>query len=308
MSSFTHKKIKTIHIIINPASGRTEPILSIVNAAMKEAGIHWDVSITQEKGDGLKLAKAAAKHGPDIVGVYGGDGTTMEVISGLMGSEMPLAILPGGSANVLANELNIPMDLNEACKLICNGPSKLRTIDVGQYGRHYFIVGMSFGFESDMVKGASRKTKNIFGRFAYVLPAIGALKKITKVRYDLKIDGQEDTVEGVTCIIANTGNIGFTDLSLDRHIDVSDGLLDVVVVRKANLSMLELIVLSVLRGKRPDNVELVKHWQGKDIKVSVSPKQKAECDGEVLETMPGSIKVFPAAIKVLVPREGKKVP
>jgi diacylglycerol kinase (ATP) len=117
MSSFTHKKIKTIHIVINPASGRTEPILSIVNAAMKEAGIHWDVSITKEKGDGLKLAKAAVKQGPDIVGVYGGDGTTMEVISGLMGSEMPLTILPGGSANVLANELNIPMDLKEACKL-----------------------------------------------------------------------------------------------------------------------------------------------------------------------------------------------
>jgi diacylglycerol kinase family enzyme len=58
----------------------------------------------------------------------------------------------------------------------------------------------------------------------------------------------------------------------------------------------------------PVNVELVKHWQGKDIKISVSPKQKAECDGEVLEIMPSRIKVVPAAIKVLVPQEDKKVP
>lgn len=302
MPSSAHKKIETIHIIINPASGRTEPILSIINATMKEVGIHWDISITKEKGDGLQLAKAALKQGPDIVGVYGGDGTIIEVVSGLMGSKTPVAILPGGSANVLANELNIPMDLKEACKLICKGPAKLRTIDVGQYDKHYFIVGISLGFEADMLKGANRKTKNRIGRFAYVLSAIDALKKIKKVRYDLTVDGQEDMVEGLTCMIANTGNVGFTNVSLDRHIDVSDGLLDIVVVRRANLNLFRLIVYSVLKGKRPDDVELVKHWQGKDIKVSASPKQMAQCDGEVLDTMPSHIKVVPAAIKVLVPQ------
>jgi len=301
MSSRMEKKIKNIHIIINPASGRTEPILSIINLAMKEAGVQWDVSITKEKGDGIQLAKAAVRQGADVVGVYGGDGTVMEVISGLMGSVVPLAILPGGSANIMANELNIPKDLKEACKLICEGQALLHTIDVGQFDKHYFIIGVSLGFEAEMVKGTNRKTKNKIGRFAYLLSAIAALKKITKVRYDLTIDGQEDKVEGVTCIIANTGNVGFTDISLDKHIDVSDGLLDVVVVRKANLSLFKLMVLALLRGERPDNVELVKHWQGKDIKISASPKQMVQCDGEVLEKIPSHIKVIPAAITVLVP-------
>ena len=153
-----------------------------------------------------------------------------------------------------------------------------------------------------MVKGANRKSKNRFGRFAYLFSAIASLKQISTVRYDLRIDGQEDTVEGVTCIIANAGNVGFTDVSLDRHIDVSDGLLDIIVVRKANLSLLKLIVLALFRGERPDNVELVKHWQGKDITVSVSPKQMAQYDGEVLENIPSHIKVIPAVIKVLVPQ------
>ena len=301
MSSQTNKKRQHLHIIINPAAGRMEPILPVINAAMKEAGIQWDVSITKERDDGLRLAKAAVKQGADVVGVYGGDGTVMEVINGLMGSEVPLAILPGGSANFMANELNIPKDLKEACKLICEGPAKLRTIDVGQFDKRYFIVGISIGFEADMLKGTSRKTKNRIGMLAYVFPAIAALKKIKTVRYDLKIDGQEDKVEGVTCIIANTGNVGFADVSLDRHIDVSDGLLDIIVVRKANLSLFKLIVLALFRGERRDNVELVKHWQGKDIKVAVSPKQMAQCDGEVLEQIPSHIKVIPAAIKVLVP-------
>ena len=298
MSSPTKKTIGHIHIIINPASGRTEPILSIVNAAMKEAGIQWDVSITKKKDDGIHLAKAAVKQGTDVVVVYGGDGTVMEVISGLLGSEVPLAILPGGSGNVMASELNIPKDLKEACKLVSEGPAKLRAIDVGQFDKRYFAVQLSLGFEAEMMKGTKRATKNTLGRFAYLWSVIAALKTITKVRYDLTVDGQQDTVEGLTCIVANAGHVGFTDVSLDRHIDVSDGLLDVIVVRKANMGLLKLIITALIRGERPDNVEVVKHWQGKDIKVLASPQQMVQCDGEVLETIPSHI-------KVVVPPEGK---
>src|SRR5512143_3024271 len=97
--------VKNIHIIINPAAGKREPALSIINSAMKEAGIKWEASITHQAGDGVRLAKAAAKEGIDALAVYGGDGTLMEASSGLMGSEIPLVILPGGSANVMATEL-----------------------------------------------------------------------------------------------------------------------------------------------------------------------------------------------------------
>jgi len=100
-----NKKIKNIHIIINPASGRSESILPVINASMKEAGITWEASITHRPGDAIQYARAAVKEGVDCLAVYGGDGTLMEAISGLMGSEIPLVILPGGSANVMANEL-----------------------------------------------------------------------------------------------------------------------------------------------------------------------------------------------------------
>ena len=108
---------------------------------------------------------------------------------------------------------------------------------------------------------------------------------------------------GLTCIITNVGNLGFTKISLDKHIDVSDGFLDVVVVRKANLSLLKHIVVTLLKRERPDNTELVVHWQGKDISVSSTPKQTVQCDGEILEEMPLHIKIIPGAIKILVPKE-----
>jgi diacylglycerol kinase (ATP) len=300
------KKIKNIHIIINPAAGEEEAILPIINASMNEAGITWEGFITHQAGDGIKFAKAAVKEGVDALAVYGGDGTLMEAISGLIGSEIPLVILPGGSTNVVATELGIPKDLKEACTLLGHGPLETKTIDVGQFDTRYFITAISLGFGADIVKGAARETKNKFGILAYFLSAAAAFKKTKKAVYHLKIDGQEYKVQGLTCIITNTGNIGFSSTSYDKHIDVSDGFLDVLVVRKANLSMLKHIVVTLLKRERPHNLELVQHWQGKDISVSSTPQQTVQCDGEVLEEMPLHIKIIPGAIKVLVPKEKSK--
>jgi diacylglycerol kinase (ATP) len=301
------KKINTIHIIINPAAGEEEAILPFINASMKEAGITWEAFITHQAGDGIKFAKAAVKKGVDALAVYGGDGTVIEAISGLIGSEIPLIILPGGSANVVATELGIPKDFKEVCTLLVHGPLETKTIDVGQFDERYFITGISFGFGADLVKGADRETKNKIGILAYFLSAAAALKKTKRAVYHLNIDGQEYKLQGLTCIIANTGNLGFTKISLDKHIDISDGFLDVVVLRKANLSLLKHIVVTLLKRERPHNLELVQHWQGKDISVSSTPKQTVQCDGEVLEEMPLHIKIIPGAIKVLVPKEKSKV-
>jgi YegS/Rv2252/BmrU family lipid kinase len=301
------KKIKNIHIIINPAAGKEEAILPVINLSMKEAGIQWEAFITHQAGDGIKFAKAAVKEGVDALAVYGGDGTLMEAISGLIGSEIPLVILPGGSTNVVATELGIPKDLKEACTLLGHGPLETKTIDVGQFDTRYFITGISIGFGADVVKGADRETKNKIGILAYFLSAAAALKKTKKVVYHLKIDGQEYKVKGFTCIITNTGNIGFSNISYDKHIDISDGFLDVVVVRKANLNLFKHIVITLLKRERPYNLKLVQHWQGKEISVSSTPKQTVQCDGEVLKEMPLHIKIIPGAIKVLVPKEKNKV-
>jgi len=206
----------------------------------------------------------------------------------------------------MANELGIPYDLKEACLLMSHGPLETKTIDVGQFDKRYFIIGISLGFGSDMIKGADRKTKNKIGIFAYFLSAAAALKITKKAAYHLKIDGQEHEVQGFTCIITNTGNLGFSHISYDKHIDVSDGLLDVIVVRKANLSLFKLIVVTLIKRERPDNLELVEHWQGKEISVSATPKQTVQCDGEVLKEMPLHIKIIPDAIKVLVPKKVDK--
>ena len=157
------------------------------------------------------------------------------------------------------------------------------------------------------MKGADRKSKNRMGILAYFLSAAAALKITKKVMYHLNIDGQKYELEGLTCIIANVGNLGFTKISLDKHIDVSDGFLDVIIVRKANFNLLKHIAVTLLKRERPHNLELVRHWQGKNISISSTPQQTVQCDGEVLKKMPLHIRIIPGAIKVLVHKEKSKV-
>lgn len=93
---------KSVHVVINPAAGHDEPILNVLNHVFHPAGVVWDISLTQKTGDATHLAAEAAASGVDMVAAYGGDGTQMEVANGLLGSGIPLAILPGGSGNARA--------------------------------------------------------------------------------------------------------------------------------------------------------------------------------------------------------------
>lgn len=158
MSRIPLKKVKKLHIIINPASGKMQPILPIINAVMKETHIDWEILITKKPHDASKFAGKAIKEGVDAVAVYGGDGTVMEAMQAMIGSETPLAILPGGTGNVLANELKISTDLKQACELILKD-SEVRPIDLGKFDEQFFVIRVGLGFEAQMIKGAQRDIK-----------------------------------------------------------------------------------------------------------------------------------------------------
>src|SRR5262249_55305440 len=148
-STLQEIQVKKIHIIINPGSGKMEPVLPVFNEVFKDSGIEWDVSVTKKNGDACELARKFAKTKIDALGVYGGDGTVAEAIRGIVGTDIPIFIFPGGTANVLATELEIPKDLKEACKILTDGNYGIRKLDLGQSGKNIFILRASFGFGSE---------------------------------------------------------------------------------------------------------------------------------------------------------------
>src|SRR5690349_10271394 len=165
---------KHIHVIVNPAAGREEPVLSVLNKIFSVVEVDWDVFITKKAGDARKYAQQAVAEGVDAVGVYGGDGTVMEAASGLIGTNTPLAIFPGGTANVTSIELGIPSKLDEAVTLVCSTARDYRWMDMGKLGDLLFLGHVGIGLEANMHETADRPMKDQLGFLAYPIAALRA--------------------------------------------------------------------------------------------------------------------------------------
>jgi len=304
---------KRIQIIVNPAAGQNTPMLATFNEVFRPLNVDWDVSITKKAGDAREQARLAVQQGVDVVAAYGGDGTVTEVASGLLGSDVPLAILPGGTGNVTSIELGIPTDLGAACMLAAGHNSQVTTIDCGELNEHLFLLRLSVGLEAEMVENASREAKTRYGVFAYLWSALQNLRQPEVSQFQLTLDGREVVTEGVTCIIANSGNLGLSGVKLLPTVAIDDGLLDVIVLQQASLTALFEIMGNVLRlretplldaTEQPLNTDLsqsLQVWQAKEITLVTTPLRTIQADGEIMGQGPIRCRVLPHALKVLTP-------
>lgn len=295
----TTSPLKHIHVIINPAAGQNEPILNVLSAVLQPADIKWDVFVTNAAGDARQYAQNAVAVGVDAVAVYGGDGTVAEAASGLIGSNMPLAILPGGTANAMAIELGIPATLADAATLLCDATHSIRLVDMGMVGDKTFLGHVAIGLEADMHETADRAMKDRLGFLAYPIAALQALTDRPVSRYTLTLDDEIVEMDVLDCMVTNLGSIGILGATIADNVSVSDGLLDVILIRKADIASLGELIGSVTG--LTDKTKLLPHWQVRNASITADPPQKITADGELLGTTPVDIKVLPNAIRVIVP-------
>ncbi|MEM6278615.1 MAG: diacylglycerol kinase family protein [Verrucomicrobiota bacterium] len=307
----TQDKPSSVMVVVNPAPSRRIPLLAILNQAFRDAGIHWDISITHGTGDGCRLAKEAAEKGFEVVAVYGGDGTVMEVASGLVGTNVPLLILGGGTGNLVASELRLPNDLERACDLICGDTYRTKHIDVGMMGEKPFLLRIGCGIEVGVVQEATRELKDQFGKWAYVFAAIKMLQEVPEADYEIVLDGNE-TVQssGVACVVANAGTVGVGRLTLAPSVDVNDGKLDVFLLRKATIEGIvqlarKMMGLDRLRKSEQDDANLdasnlITHWSVTSVDIKTDPIIDIQVDGDVAASTPQEIKALPDALRVVV--------
>jgi YegS/Rv2252/BmrU family lipid kinase len=295
---------KKVHIVINPASGQPQPILNQINDVFYPAGVEWDVSLTQKSGDATRYARQAIADGAEIVGAYGGDGTVMEVAQAVQGGQVPMAILPGGTANLMSVELGIPKDLTQAAQIMVDPDSIIRFVDMGQVGEKSFMLRVGIGFAGEKVKIADRELKDKWGILAYSIAGLKALETSPVAHYQIVVDGVEYETDGKTCLIDNAGNMGMQGVTVAKSVSVSDGLLDVIVVRDASVGSLVAVGDQIL-GRKP-NPDDVKHWQGREITIECDPPQTVQGDGEIWDPTPVSAKVLPGVLPVLTTPEKQK--
>jgi diacylglycerol kinase (ATP) len=295
--------LKKMQVIINPAAGVGRPILQALNSGLKDSGIEWDVSITHKAGDAKRLAKKAVEDGADVVGVHGGDGSVMEIASALRGTSTPMAIFPGGTANVMSVELGIPStDIETSIDFVANGNYTTRRIDMGRVNDRLFLLRIGIGLEADMMKSADQEIKNRFGMLAYAFSAVNEMRNLTPTLYRVRVDGELHEVEGISCMIANSGNVAIGGLTLSKKIDISDGALDVVIFRRADFAAMITLSAAVVspNAEATDSPQL-EHYQGREIVVEADPPQTISIDGEVIEPTPLTASILPGAVNVIVP-------
>jgi YegS/Rv2252/BmrU family lipid kinase len=283
-----------IHVVVNPVSGKDQPILNVINAVFYNYGIDWDISITQKFGDATKFARQAALAGYDLVAGYGGDGTQHEIANGVMGTGVPMAALPGGTGNGFGNELGIPTDLRPAVEMLCTSYNQ-RKIDIAELEEGYFVQRLFTGIEPD--EQTSREDKNKYGTFAYLVRDIKRLSEIQDIQYRLKIDGEDIEIMGYKCYVVNSATAG-TGLSISKNFAVDDGYLDVFMLSRDPQSSGAALDRFFSRDTEKANMY---YWRGKDIEIDAETDQPVWTDGEFTGRTPVRMKVIPAGLTVAVP-------
>jgi diacylglycerol kinase (ATP) len=294
-------RFKKVEVIINPAAGNNEPMLNLINDAFKDQPFDWDVSITKRNGDGARHAKNAVRRGCDLVVAYGGDGTLLDVVSGMVGAKVPLALLPGGTANALCDEMGVPQSTVEALKVVTDEHSKVRAIDVGKVGKRHFMLRIGSGLIGAYSTAVDRDLKDRYGLFAYFIGTVRAVAQPQVTHYRLQIDDQKIELDALAILITNGNSTGGgSGVNLSPYVKIDDGLLDVFAL-KGELSSLVGMVGNVVHIERL--AQSADHWQGRTIKVSGSPKIAFYADGEeeAVGKTPITATLLPEAVNILVP-------
>ena len=219
---------RKIFIILNPASGvlPADVVEDKIRVVLGESGISYKIYETTGQEDLKRVVQRSIQAGYDLVVAAGGDGTISGVANGLVGETVPLAILPKGTGNVLARNLDIPLQIEAAIQLLV-GPSQVRSIDVMQVEDRFYTLGISAGIGSLTMSETPREIKRRLGMVAYFMTGFRELWGVTSHKFEVEIDGVRFKFRATSVYVANCGSIGFKTTRLDPSIELDDGKMNV---------------------------------------------------------------------------------
>ena len=218
-----------IHFIINPISGKGNH-----NIGKTELEKHFpkekfkiEVDYSNYKKHAISLTKKAIECNPNYIVACGGDGTINEVASCLINTKIKLGIIPVGSGNGLASNLNIPKEIEKASEIIRNG--NIQTIDVGQVNEHYFFSNMGIGIDAHIIK--KYETYNRRTLVAYLKASILSSFQFKPIQTILAFNNQIINSSSFLLFVSNSNEMGY-GMSLTPKASLQDGWLDLVIVPK----------------------------------------------------------------------------
>jgi len=294
-------------LIANPASGEggIADKIAYVREYFARQGQAVDVRLTEGAGHATELARSACEDYDVIIG-GGGDGTVNELLNGMKDGGRTLAILPWGTGNVFAHEMNLPEGLRAACRLILKGSSA--RLDLGLCGGRRFLLMAGAGLDAYALRRLEdARVKRRLGLLAYAFAALRGFARYHYPEIEIELaDGRRD--RGSFVIASNTSRYG-SFFSFTPRANPLDGLLDVFVFKETGrwntlrLALLYFLSFALAGKRRPRPFGLLRYRVYRTKRVSLESRKpvQMQLDGDLYAELPQVISVLPEAIDIILP-------
>lgn len=291
--------MKKVKFIYNPFSGEaviTKNLDTIIGKYQTKGYtiVPFRISTEQNLEDAFLDIDSSYHH---ILGA-GGDGTINQIINIMKKKnlDIPLAILPVGTANDFAKYIGMPADIGSACDKILAG--KIQEIDLGKANNKYFINVFSFGLFTDVSHKTPTHLKNTIGKLAYYLNGIKELPSFKKL--DIKVTSDEFFYEGNALIFFTFNGRTAGNINISYKSEINDGLLDVIIVKGENIRSTLSSLLAFLKLEHLEKPKDIIHFTTSDFTVEYSDSSlESDIDGEVGPTSPIHISCIENGLKMI---------
>lgn len=289
--------MKKVRFIYNPYSGEN----LILHELDKVVKIHQNKGyqiepyrIEREKD--ISEAFDIIDNTYEYVLIAGGDGTVDSVVNAMKSKEidLPIAVLPVGTANDFAMFLGMPQDVSEACeKILTTSPTP---IDLGQINEKYFVNVASSGLFTDVSQKTDVNLKNTIGKLAYYLKGIEEIPNFRKLK--VKLTSKEMNYDGDMYLILVFNGQTAGSFKLANRADLTDGMLDVIMIKAVPIRETLPLFIKILKGEHLDSDKII-YFKTNDIVVESKEDIVTDIDGEKGPDFPLNIKCIKGGIKVL---------
>lgn len=291
--------MKKVKFIYNPFSGEaviTKNLDTIIGKYQAKGYtiVPFRISTEQSLEDAFLDIDSSYHH---ILGA-GGDGTINQIINIMKKKnlDIPLAILPVGTANDFAKYIGMPADIGSACDKILAG--KIQEIDLGKANDKYFINVFSFGLFTDVSHKTPTHLKNTIGKLAYYLNGIKELPSFKKL--DIKVTSDEFFYEGNALIFFTFNGRTAGNINISYKSEINDGLLDVIIVKGENIRSTLSSLLAFLKLEHLEKPKDIIHFTTSDFTVEYSDSSlESDIDGELGPTSPIHISCIENGLKII---------
>ncbi len=293
-----HRQYK---IVVNPAAGRGAAVkrLPELEHYLQKNNLNYDIVYTRSPMDAAEIADWNAHHNSDVIVAFGGDGTINEVVNGLIDTDVALGIIPCGTGNDYAREIQIPTHIPKAVEILLR--HHIEVLDVGEYQGRFFANAIGFGFDAK-VNEVAQRTKLLKGTAVYISSIIQSLLEYKAIDMEVQMNGT--SLQKKTYLVsAGTGTSVAGGVKLTPTAKLNDALFDICHVEDVNVGTIIRHVPKLFNGKI-GQVKQVTLKKSSYLHIETDTCLPVHMDGEILisDTTSYTVNIRPTAVRVITGR------